>query len=789
MKKNAKIPTVMVIFGATGDLMARKITPALYRSFKGGKLHGMFKVVGVSMDKLDDNQFKERIAKNLAKHKVKNPAKFLKAFSYVQGRFEKKSSYTDLAKALKEIDYEWRVCANKLFYLAVPPQFYDKIFRNLASSGLTKPCSAKEGWTRVIVEKPFGKDLKTAKKLDRLLGKLFREEQIYRIDHYLAKETLQNIHSFRFSNNLFEQSLNNRFVESIDIKLLESLGVENRGSFYDGLGTLRDVGQNHLLQMLSLVTMDKPAGFDANSIRENRARLLEHLKIPSKEEARHFSIRGQYKGYGKIKGVKSGSKTETYFKVRALVDSPRWKNVPITIESGKRMGKPLKEIAINFKHPVPCLCPNGMEHARNRVVLAMEPKEGIFIELWSKKPGLNMKIEKRQFGFLLRKTAKKTQYVEEYEKLLLDCIAGDQTLFVSTKEVEAMWRFIDSIVTAWKKNEVPLQKYKPNSAKMSTESMFVGEAPTKEKPLKQEIGIVGLGKMGGNIARRLIERDWVVAGYNKDKKATKALEKEGLFGTQSLKELVSKLSKPKLVWVMVPAGKPVDSVMFGEEGLDKLLSKGDIVIDGGNSRFEESVKRGKKFAKKGIKFVDVGVSGGPEGARHGSCLMIGGEKANYDYLHPLFLQLAVSGGEEFFEGTGAGHFVKMVHNGIEYGMMQSIAEGFALMKKSRYNLDLTRVASVYNNGSVIESSLIGWMKNAFDLHGPDMKGVSGTVAHTGEGAWTVKIAKKMGAKVKVIEDSLRFRVQSAKKPSYAGKLVSSLREQFGGHSVKTKAKK
>lgn len=780
---DTNVPTILVVFGATGDLMQKKIAPALFHLFEKQRLPELFQVVGFAFQDFSSEDFQDHISKILSSHRDIKQGKgkispFLNLFSFQGGRFENKDDYQNLAKVLGQIDGQWKVCSNKLFYIAASPKFYEIIFKQLASSGLTKPCSQEEGWTRVIVEKPFGDDLETAKKLDKILAGLFKEEQIYRIDHYLAKEMLQNILAFRFSNNLFEQNWSNQLIEKIEIKLLESIGVEDRGSFYDSIGALRDVGQNHLLQMLALITMDQPEDFEAGTVRLKRAQVLKTLRIPSQEDIRRFSYRAQYIGYRQIKGVKPNSNTETYFKIRAFLDSPRWQGVPIILESGKRTCgqkedacQRNKEIILTMKRPAPCvLCPSdGPEHYRNKIIFILEPEEKIIIQFWSKKSGLKMEVEERTFEFIYRQQEKKSQYTEEYEKLLLDCICGDQTLFISTEEVTAMWRFIDPIFRAWQKNIVPLKTYQPNTDRALIESEFVGESLAQATELKKEIGIVGLGKMGKNMAARLSEKGWKVLGFDQN---------------PHFEKLVSGLTVPRIVWLMVPAGKPVEEVIFGKNGLVNFLSKGDIIIDGGNSFYQDSLKRAALLAKKQIEFIDVGVSGGPAGARSGACLMIGGRKGIYEYLLPLFSDLAVNQGIQFFEGQGAGHFVKMIHNGIEYGMMQAIAEGFTILKKSKYKLDLTKIADVYNQGSVIESRLMGWLKNALELHREDLKNVPGKVAHTGEGEWTVKTARELGVKTKIIEGALKFRIQSEKNPNYTGKILSALREQFGGHAIK-----
>ncbi|MSU73793.1 decarboxylating 6-phosphogluconate dehydrogenase [Candidatus Kaiserbacteria bacterium] len=311
---------------------------------------------------------------------------------------------------------------------------------------------------------------------------------------------------------------------------------------------------------------------------------------------------------------------------------------------------------------------------------------------------------------------------------------------------------------------------------------------------EKEIGIVGLGKMGAGIALQLQEKGWKVSGYDPSAATMESLAKEGIETKSSLKELVDGLSSPKLVWVMVPARapgaeknapSPVDEVISGKGGLTELLSKGDVVIDGGNSYFKEAEMRADKLAKHGITFIDVGFSGGPKGARNGGCLMIGGDQATFKAHEALFRDLALKDGYQFFSGAGAGHFVKMVHNGIEYGMMQALGEGFEILKKSPYRLDLTRVTDIYNHGSVIESRLVGWLKSAFAQYGEDLEEVSSTVGHLGEGEWTAKTAHEMGIEAKIIEGSFQFRVDSAKKPSFTGKVVSALRNQFGGHSIKS----
>lgn len=471
--ENAKetLPTVFVILGATGDLMRRKLVPALFHLYEEGNLPSLFQVVGLSRDNLDAEGFRRLVGEMVsarAEVSQEKISRFSRFFTYQQGVFEEKEGYRKLAEFLGMRDEEWKVCSNKLFYLAVPPQHYKTIFENLHSSGLTKPCSPEEGWTRVIVEKPFGKNLKTAQELDRLLGRLFREEQIYRMDHYLGKETVRNILAFRFSNSFLEPAWNKEWIESVSIRLLEQGGVGDRGVFYDGIGALRDVGQNHMLQLLALFLMENPQSFEGDEVRRARAQVFRSLEVPKGSELRSAAVRGQYEGYLREKNVAPDSRTETYFRVTASLRHPRWKGVPVVLESGKAMGKDLVEVQIVFRHPGFCLCPDKEKHLKNVLHYTIEPDEGVRMRFWVKKPGLRMQVEGKDFVFDYKEAFEGEEFQEAYQRLLLNVIEGDQTLFVSTEEIMASWKFIDSIVRGWAKHEVPLVPYQKGARVIET---------------------------------------------------------------------------------------------------------------------------------------------------------------------------------------------------------------------------------------------------------------------------------------------------------------------------------
>jgi len=445
--------------------MRRKLTPGLFHLYLKGYLPPLFQVIGFAKDGLTGEEFRATVGQ-IVREKVPTAEqsaieKFMRFFVYQQGLFEEDEGYQNMASYLGQKDGEWQVCANKLFYIAASPKFYETIFRRLASSKLTEPCSAEEGWTRVIVEKPFGKDLRTAQGLDKLLGKLFREEQIYRIDHYLGKETVQNILAFRFSNSFLQDSWNKNAIESVRIALLEQEEIGARGSFYDGIGALRDVGQNHILQLLALFCMENPGTFEAPAVRKKRAEILRALKIWKGGEVASHTTRGQYEGYQEEAGVAEHSQTETYFKIQTYLESPRWKDVPIILESGKAMPEDRVEVTITFRHPVPCLCPEG-RHYQNVLRYRIQPQEGIHISFWVKKPGPEMMLEEKDFSFDY-KQAFGEEMADAYERLLLSVIRGDQTLFVSTDEIMAEWEFVDPILRAWQQNLVPLRTYRRHS--------------------------------------------------------------------------------------------------------------------------------------------------------------------------------------------------------------------------------------------------------------------------------------------------------------------------------------
>lgn len=464
------LPAILVIFGATGDLMHRKLIPALYNLYLDDQLPRSFKVIGFARREWTDEYFQEQMrTESLEKYVPQSRLHaqvvkdFLAMLTYHQGYFDDLSAYQSLAYKLGHQNRQWQTPSHRLYYLATPPKHYHEIIDHLHESELGKICPPDQGINKILIEKPFGNNLHTAQKLDEFLGQRFLESQIFRIDHYLAKETIQNILLFRFSNAIFEPTWNNQFISQIHIRMFEKIDIQGRGAFYDEVGALRDVGQNHLLQMLALTTMDNPGEFTADAIRQKRHEVMRTLSnIPSNQIAAQ-TIRAQYQGYQSQSGVNPDSQTETYFKITTSMDHPRWSDVPLIIESGKNLHRTVTDISVTFKPSLLNLTSAPEHHEfHNQLIFRIQPDEGISVGFLTKKPGLNLGLEKKTLEFDY-KSAFNTQLPDAYEKILLDAINGDQTLFTHTSELLDSWDFITGITEAWEANLSPLLTYEPGS--------------------------------------------------------------------------------------------------------------------------------------------------------------------------------------------------------------------------------------------------------------------------------------------------------------------------------------
>jgi glucose-6-phosphate 1-dehydrogenase len=453
-------PCTIVIFGATGDLTHRKLIPALYNLAADGDLPPAVAIVGFARREKSDEQFRaelEKATREFSRQPVRDEMwkTFAQSIFYHQSEFADESGYKKLVNRLDKIDKERGTRGNRLFYFAAAPDQFEPILKHLKAAGLNETC--KGSWARVIVEKPFGSDLDSARELNRIVRNSFTEEQTYRIDHFLGKETAQNILVLRFANAIFAPLWNTHYIDQVQITAAETLGVETRAGFYERTGALRDMVQNHLLQLLCLVAMEPPTDLSADSIRDEKVKVVRSLRRLSRQQAAANVVRGQYTegaihgdpvvGYRQEQNVKPDSQTETFVALRLFIDNWRWADVPIYMRVGKRLPKSATEISIHFKKAPAVLFNRGLSD-QNVLVIRIQPDEGISLRIQAKVPGASFRIEPVKMDFHYGTSFGKAS-PEAYERLLLDAMSGDATLFARRDEVEEAWAFIDSIEEAW----------------------------------------------------------------------------------------------------------------------------------------------------------------------------------------------------------------------------------------------------------------------------------------------------------------------------------------------------
>jgi glucose-6-phosphate 1-dehydrogenase len=460
---NNSLPTTIIIFGASGDLTQRKLIPSLFDSFLKGRMPKQFRIVGYGNTAFSDDQFREHISKGMKQfasfeYDDEEWKTFAPDLAYQQGR------YTDLAdfKRLKSFISQWESgSANRMYYMATPPEIFPNIIDLL---GLTGQLQENGGWRRVVIEKPFGTDLASARSLNLQIHKTLNENQIYRIDHYLGKETVQNILVARFANTIFEPLWNRNYIDHVEITVSEQVGVEHRAGYYDTVGVVRDMFQNHLLQLTSLVAMEPPASFDANALRNEKVKVLSSIPPIQGEAVLSNSVLGQYEGYREEDGVKADSVTPTYAALRLQIDNWRWQGVPFYLRSGKRLAEKTSQIIIEFKQPPHLLFPKTDGRMRsNMLVLYLQPDEGIHWRFEAKVPDTAVDMRSVDMEFHYADSFGKTSIPESYERLLLDALTGDASLFTRADEVETAWGLIDPILASWETQKTKPCTYEPGS--------------------------------------------------------------------------------------------------------------------------------------------------------------------------------------------------------------------------------------------------------------------------------------------------------------------------------------
>ncbi len=469
-------PCAIVIFGASGDLAHRKLIPAIYELAREGLLNDKSYIVGYSRSPLTDAQFRRDCRDAVSRHARSHPldealwGRIESRLFYVQGNYDSADDFARLAQSLRQWDEKFgNAAGSRLFYLATPPGAFESIIQHLGRGE-----SPSAGWRRIIIEKPFGRDLISARQLNGLLHEHFSEDEIFRIDHFLGKETVQNLMVMRFANAIFEPIWNYKYVDHVQITVSESLGVGSRGGYYDRAGALRDMVQNHLFQLMALVAMEPPVALDAVSIRDEKVKVYKSVRPLRPQHIEEFAIRGQYtagqtpgqrtEGYLKEKGVAPDSRTETFTALKLFIDNWRWSGTPFYLRTGKFLPGKFSEVAVRFRSPPLTLFQKQCEAPvyPNDLIIRVQPDEGISWRLNGKVPGGQMNIKPVALDFFYR-TAFHVEPPDAYERLIYDAMAGDQTLFIRGDEVEAAWAVIDPIEQAWAASAKRPESYAPGT--------------------------------------------------------------------------------------------------------------------------------------------------------------------------------------------------------------------------------------------------------------------------------------------------------------------------------------
>jgi glucose-6-phosphate 1-dehydrogenase len=481
-------PTTLAIFGATGDLARRKLLPALYNLAHEGALPERFNLIGISRRDQSDDEFRDQAREAIAQFSRRAPDEqvlegLLGHISYLGIPFDDTERYATLGAAMDALDGENGLPLNRVYYLSTAPEYFPVITENLKANGLHRHENSD---VRVVIEKPFGTDLASARSLQEIVHSVFRERQVFRIDHYLGKETVQNVMAFRFANYMFEPVWNRNYIDHIQITGAEDIGIGTRAGYYDQAGALRDLVQNHMLQLLTLVCMEPPASFEANKVRDEKVKVLQAIEPPTPEQVAEMTVRARYTagmsggeeavGYLEEEGVPEDSDTETYAALRLEVHNWRWAGVPIFLRTGKRLARKVTEIAVQLK-PVPHLAfqsKGSVGVQPNQLILTVQPNEGVSLSLGAKIPGATMRIRPVNMEFLYG-TSFMSQSPEAYERLILDAMRGDATLFTRNDEVDAQWSIIDPILEAWSTGSPPIAEYEAGTPGPTAADELIGD--------------------------------------------------------------------------------------------------------------------------------------------------------------------------------------------------------------------------------------------------------------------------------------------------------------------------
>jgi glucose-6-phosphate 1-dehydrogenase len=466
-------PAALVVMGASGDLTTRKLIPAIAELHAGGFLPHGFALVGSARTEMNDEQFRDTLLE-AAPGGGAGWRGVVGRSRYVTGEYRDAATYLAIGEALRDLDQNCATGGNRVFYMATTPDIVPTIVEHLGSAGLNRP-GAGGTFARIVVEKPYGRDLASAQALDATVHNSFDESSVYRIDHYLGKETVQNVLALRFANAIFEPIWNRRYIDNVQITVAETIGVGHRAGFYESAGALRDIVQNHVMQVLTLVAMEPPARIMPEEIRDEKVKVLRAIDVMTPDDVAKWTVRGQYHGYRDEEGVASDSTTETYVAAKFMIDNWRWAGVPFYIRTGKQLPARATEVALEFKRVphLPFMATDATELGANVLVVRVQPNDGITLRFGAKVPGQDFKVRTVDMDFTYAE-AFSEESPDAYERLLLDALIGDPTLFIRADEVRNAWRICDPILAAWRNGRPALTEYEPGTWGPSEADVLIG---------------------------------------------------------------------------------------------------------------------------------------------------------------------------------------------------------------------------------------------------------------------------------------------------------------------------
>lgn len=800
-----KAGLTIVVIGASGDLAKKKTYPSLLHLYDDSLLPEDTVIWGYARSKMSHEDLRKKLRPYLEKTSCspKVITDFLSRCFYKSGQwYGDIEAFTELNKEITSNENKLfdKLEHNRLFYFAIPPNVFEE-----TGVAIKQTCMAEKGWTRIIIEKPFGRDLQSCEEMLATLSKHFSEDQLFRIDHYLGKEMVQNLLVLRFGNLMFERLWDRNSIQCVILTFKEPFGTEGRGGYFDHYGIIRDIVQNHLLQVLTLLAMEAPTKADGpeagESIRNAKVQVLNSIPPITIDEC----FLGQYEGYTDDETIENkNSNTPTFVAIRCFVHTPRWSGVPFIFKAGKALNERKAEMRIQFKNAPAAEFMFDDKCPRNELVMRMQPNEAIYFKTNVKSPGfsgapIQSELEVNYNTRFFSNSGNADNNPDAYTRLILDVLRGRSAAFVREDELRRSWEIFTPVLHKIEMENIRPVIYKRGSRGPPEADLFIEEKSgyirnkdyvfhngnVERKSSVQgfnagtaDIGVYGLSVMGQNFSLNMASHGFVVCVGNRslskvDTTVRRAFTEGNLpiIGSSDPREFISKLKRPRKIILLVQAGKPVDMTI---DTLAKFMEKGDMIVDGGNEWYPNSIRRAKELESKGILFCGMGISGGEEGAREGPSLMFGGPLEAYKELELILTSCAAQTSTGPCVGyvgpIGSGNYVKMVHNGIEYGDMQLIAEVYDIMKMiiGLDNVAMSKVFEQWNKGRLesylteITAAILA-KKDDITNRGHVVDYILDKTGSKGTGKWTVQEAAEVSVAAPAISGALDARYLSSKK--------------------------